>query len=90
MAYNRARILENNSTAIRMATMHASTGKSLMAVTLAVAVHAGIALPGGLTPVRAVPSAFLDWETSRDTIESRVALLLADLATGPLERTHHA
>lgn len=59
------------------------TGKSLFALALAVAVHAGVALPLGLKPVRAVPVAFLDWETSRDTIEARVALVAAGLRISP-------
>jgi hypothetical protein len=59
------------------------TGKSLTAVALEVAVHAGIALPFGLAPVRAVPAAYLDWETSRDTLEERLALIAAGLGIAP-------
>jgi hypothetical protein len=47
------------------------TGKSLTAVAIAVAVQAGIALPLGLTPVRAMPAVYLDWETTSDTVEVR-------------------
>jgi hypothetical protein len=62
------------------------TGKSLVAIALAVAVASGVALPFGLKPARAVPAAYLDWETSRDTIEERVGLLAAGfgIATPPI------
>jgi hypothetical protein len=59
------------------------TGKSLVALTLAVAVHSGSALPFGLKPARAVPAAYLDWETSRDTIEARLGLIAAGLGIDP-------
>jgi hypothetical protein len=59
------------------------TGKSLKAQALAVAVQAGARLPFGLTPVRAVPCAYLDWETSRDTLESRIGLLASGLGVAP-------
>jgi hypothetical protein len=53
--------------------------KSLTALAICVAVHAGVALPFGLRPARAVPAAYLDWETSRDTHEERVGQLAAGL-----------
>jgi hypothetical protein len=59
------------------------TGKSLVALAVAVAAHAGVALPFGLKPVRAVPAAFLDWETYRDTVEERLALIAAGLGIAP-------
>ena len=59
------------------------TGKSLVALALAVAVHGGAALPFGLKPARPAPAAFLDWETSRDTLEARLALLAAGLGIDP-------
>lgn len=59
------------------------TGKSLVALTVAAAVQSGAALPFGLKPARAVPTAFLDWETSRDTIEARLALVSAGLGIDP-------
>jgi hypothetical protein len=59
------------------------TGKSLVALTIAVAVHSGTALPFGLKPLHAVPAAYLDWETSRDTIETRLALIAAGLGIDP-------
>jgi hypothetical protein len=49
------------------------TGKSLFAVALSTACQAGVALPFGLKPARAVQAAYLDWETSQDTIETRLA-----------------
>lgn len=58
-------------------------GKSLAALAVAVAVHSGTALPFGLKPVRAVPAAYLDWETSRDTLEARLALVAAGLGIYP-------
>jgi hypothetical protein len=59
------------------------TGKSLVALTLAAAVQTGTALPCGLTPSRAVPSAFLDWETDQETAEGRLALIAAGLEIDP-------
>lgn len=59
------------------------TGKSLVALTVAIAMHAGAALPFGLTPARAVPAAYLDWETNRDTQEERLAFIAAGLGINP-------
>jgi AAA domain/Toprim-like len=59
------------------------TGKSLVALALAAAVHGGVALPHGLKPLQAVPAAYLDWETSRDTLEGRLGLLAAGLGIAP-------
>src|SRR5439155_1273366 len=59
------------------------TGKSLVALAVATAVHSGIALPFGLKPARAVPAAYLDWETSQDTLETRLALVAAGLGIDP-------
>jgi hypothetical protein len=59
------------------------TGKSLVGLSLAVAVHSGTVLPYGLQPVRAVPAAYLDWETSRDTLEERLGLVSAGLGIDP-------
>jgi hypothetical protein len=59
------------------------TGKSLVALAIATAVHSGTTLPFGLKPVRAVPAAYLDWETSRDTVETRLALIAAGLGIEP-------
>src|SRR5262249_52833472 len=59
------------------------TGKSLFALTLAAAVQSGTALPCGLTPACAVSAALLDWETSRDTVEGRLALVSAGLGITP-------
>jgi hypothetical protein len=59
------------------------TGKSLFALAVAVAMHSGRALPFGLRPARSAPAAYLDWETGRDTIESRLALLATGLGIDP-------
>jgi AAA domain len=59
------------------------TGKSLLGLTLAAAVHSGAALPCGLRPARPTPSAFLDWETTRDTLEARLAQIAAGLGIDP-------
>lgn len=59
------------------------TGKSLCALAVAAAVHAGTPLPFGLSPARAVAAAFLDWETSRDTVEARLAQVAAGLGIAP-------
>jgi hypothetical protein len=55
------------------------TGKSLVAVTLAVAVQSGVGLPFGLRPTRAVPAAILDWETTRDPVDARAGMAAAGL-----------
>lgn len=55
------------------------TGKSLVALTIAAAVQSGAALPFGLKPSRAAAAAYLDWETSRDTLEGRLARIAAGL-----------
>ena len=59
------------------------TGKSLVALAIAAAVQANVALPSGLKPVRAVPAAFLDWETSLGTVETRLAHVAAGLGIDP-------
>jgi hypothetical protein len=59
------------------------TGKSLVALTLAAAVHGGAALPLGLRPASSAPAAYLDWETSQDTLETRLALIAAGLGIEP-------
>jgi AAA domain len=59
------------------------TGKSLAALAIATAMHSGTRLPCGLKPARPVASAYLDWETSRDTIEARLALISAGLGIDP-------
>jgi hypothetical protein len=61
------------------------TGKSLAALAVSIAVHADVALPGGLRPTRAVPVAYLDWETQLDDIEARLAPLAAGLGIDPPE-----
>jgi AAA domain/Toprim-like len=59
------------------------TGKSLVALAIAAAATSGAALPLGLKAVRPVPAAYLDWETSRDTLEVRLALIAAGLGIDP-------
>jgi hypothetical protein len=59
------------------------TGKSLVATALAAAMHSGAALPFGLKPARPVPAAYLDWETSRDTLEERLGKVAAGLGIDP-------
>jgi hypothetical protein len=59
------------------------TGKSLVACAVAVAVRSGVALPFGLKPVRAVPVLYLDWETSRATLDTRVGLIAHGLNIDP-------
>jgi hypothetical protein len=59
------------------------TGKSLSALAIAIAMQSGTSLPFGLRPARAVLSAYLDWETGRDTIESRLSLIAAGLGIDP-------
>jgi AAA domain len=58
------------------------TGKSMTALALAIAIQTGRSLPG-LTPTRAVPSAYLDWETSKATTNTRLRLLSAGLGIAP-------
>jgi hypothetical protein len=59
------------------------TGKSLAALAIAAAVQGGVGLPFGLKAARAVPVAYLDYETSRDTLEARLALVAAGLGIAP-------
>ncbi len=59
------------------------TGKSITALGVAAAIHAGVSLPNGLKPARPTPAAVLDWETNRDTVEERLALLAAGLGIDP-------
>jgi hypothetical protein len=59
------------------------TGKSLTALTIAGSVHAGVTLPGGFRPERAMPAAYLDWETSRDTVETRLGMIARGLGIDP-------
>jgi hypothetical protein len=59
------------------------TGKSLTALTIAISVHAGVTLPGGFRPERAMPVAYLDWETSRDTIDARLGAIASGLGIDP-------
>jgi hypothetical protein len=59
------------------------TGKSLTALTIAVAMHAGVALPGGLAPTRETPAAYLDWETTSATIDQRLGMVAAGLGIKP-------
>jgi len=58
------------------------TGKSMTALALAIAMQTGQTLPG-LTPMRAVPAAYLDWETSQATTTQRLRLLAAGLGIPP-------
>jgi hypothetical protein len=59
------------------------TGKSLTALTLAVAMHSGCALPGNLYPLRPVPAVYLDWETSQATLDDRLGRVAAGLGIAP-------
>jgi DnaB-like helicase N terminal domain/AAA domain len=59
------------------------TGKSLFATAFGFAVHSGHVLPAGLRPARAVPVAFLDWETSEETLNHRLGLLAAGFGVAP-------
>jgi len=59
------------------------TGKSLTALTLAVAMQTGCALPGALLPVRAVPAAYLDWETTKNTLDERLGRVAVGLGVDP-------
>ncbi len=59
------------------------TGKSLVALAVAAAMESGKALPFGLTPAQATPAAYLDWETSCDTLETRLGPLARGLGIDP-------
>jgi hypothetical protein len=59
------------------------TGKSMTALLLAIAMQTGTPLPAGLTPTRPVVSAYLDWETSLATTNTRLKLLSAGLGIPP-------
>src|SRR4029453_2145097 len=60
------------------------TGKSLVGITFAAAVQSSAALPG-LRPVRAVPAAYLDWETGQATLDERLGQVAAGLGIDPPE-----
>jgi AAA domain len=59
------------------------TGKSLFALAVAFAVQAGLPLPAGLCPARAVPVAYLDWETTEATLNHRLGLIAAGFRVDP-------
>ncbi len=59
------------------------TGKSLTALTMAVAMQTGCPLPGGLLPVRPVQAAYLDWETTKATLDHRLGRIAAGLGIDP-------
>lgn len=60
------------------------SGKSLTALTIAIAVAAGVSLPFGLKPVCAVPVVYLNWEAAgQDTHEERLSLISAGLGIDP-------
>jgi AAA domain len=59
------------------------TGKSLVALAVSVAFCAGVALPFGLRPARAVPVMYLDWETPEATQSERLGKIAAGLGIDP-------
>jgi len=59
------------------------TGKSLVALTIGVAVCAGVALPFGLKPARAMPVMYLDYEASQSTMDERHGKIAAGLGIDP-------
>ncbi len=62
-------------------------GKSLLALTVALAVATKTTLPAGLVPKRGGPAFYLDWESCLDEHQERVAGLLKGLnlsAPGPI------
>jgi len=61
------------------------SGKSLVALALAIAVRTGATLPGGLVPRRNGPVLYLDWESCPEEHEERLAGLLGGLrVAGPV------
>jgi hypothetical protein len=54
-------------------------GKSLLALAVAVAVASGVALPAGLQPMSTGPALYLDWESTREEHEDRLARLVDGL-----------
>ncbi len=61
------------------------TGKSLLALAIALAVTSKVPLPGGLRPTQDAPVLYLDWESCREEQAQRLAGLLAglELSTAP-------
>src|SRR5262245_61883273 len=72
----RGLLYEGQSTAIHA---DGDTGKSLFATAIATAMDSGAPLPCGLRPMRSVLSAYLDWETTEEVVDGRVALVAAGL-----------
>ncbi len=65
------------------------SGKSLLAVAIAVAMTTGRALPGGIRPRRPGPVMVLDWETDRGQWDGRLAGLCAGLGLDVPEDAIH-
>ena len=59
------------------------TGKSLFLTAVLTAGAGNISLPCGLRATRPLRAAYLDWETSKDTVDARVGLLAAGLGIDP-------
>jgi hypothetical protein len=55
------------------------SGKSLLALAVAIAVRTGATLPGGLVPRRHGAAIYLDWESCQEEHEERLAGLLSGL-----------
>jgi hypothetical protein len=75
-------LLENE---INVAFADGGSGKSLLALALAVAVNTGKPLPAGLTPKRTGAVLYLDWESCKEEHDERLAGILGGLGiAGPV------
>jgi len=74
---------------VSMVFADGDTGKSLLALALAIAMRSGAALPFGLRPTVTVPVAFLDYETSSAVHDERLRLLSAGLGLVPPPRLYY-
>lgn len=65
------------------------TGKSLLALAVAVAVSSKAPLPGGLRPMQDVSVLYLDWESCREEQAERLEGLLAGLGLSATSEIHY-
>lgn len=61
------------------------TGKSYLAVALALSVQVGREIVPGLAPAKKGPVLYLDWETSADEIDERIKAICAGAGIEPVE-----
>jgi hypothetical protein len=65
------------------------SGKSLLALSIALALRTGLSLPGGLTPNRQCPVLYLDWETGPATHKRRLQRLCNGFGIKQIPSIHY-